>query len=77
MINFLPSNKGKQVAIFIINKKLRENLLKYSINQRLLTQYRDTQIKIDYAAENISRIVYLLVNRPKPRYLYDLNSYTT
>lgn len=77
MINFLSSNKGKQVAIFIINKKMIENLLKHSINQRLLTQYRDTQIKIDHAAENISRTVYLLVNRPKPRYLYDLNSYTT
>lgn len=77
MINFLSSNKGKQVAIFITNRKMTENLLKHSINQQLLTQYRDTQIKIDYAAENISRIVCLLVNRPKSRYLYDLNSYTT
>ena len=77
MINFLSSNKGKQVAIFIINKKMIENLLKHSINQRLLTQYRDTQIKTYHAAENISRTVCLLVNRPKSRYLYDLNSYTT
>lgn len=77
MINFLSSNKGKQVAIFITNRKMTENLLKHSINQRLLTQYRDTQIKTYHAAENISRTVCLLVNRPKPRYLYDLNSYTT